>query len=101
MPAPGWSEMRTGSAVGQQAQGGVEQLRNSVAHLREPLPYGLALQVAIVDALGDDRELVVAERDVPVQLGQVTAGPVGVAGGHLLGAEEPVVGAHRGHYAVA
>src|SRR3984957_1759753 len=104
MPAPRSSEiwavrkyglvgMWTGSAVGQQDQGRVEQLRNAAAHLREPLPYGLALQVALVDALGDDGELLVGERDVPGQLGQVPAGPVGVFGRHLLGRQEAVVGA--------
>src|SRR5690606_5361474 len=69
-----------GSGVGH-AVGGGEQGGGGVAEPVGPLPRGLALAEAGVDALHDDRELEVAERDVEAQLAGVAAGDLGVAGG--------------------
>src|SRR5690606_7921105 len=55
----------------------------------EPLPHGLALTEAGVDALHDHGELEVAKSHVEAQLGGVAAGDLGVVRGELRGGEEP------------
>ena len=61
---------------------------------------GLALQVAVVDSFADHRELEVAERDVPVEVGQVAVGLLRVAGDELVSGQEAVGRAHPRHHAV-
>src|SRR5262245_40539443 len=82
-------------------RGSVEAALGLVGALRETLHEAAELleafvrlpvlsgRVAGIDALEDDRELPVAERDVEVELGEVAAGALGVAGPDLLAVREP------------
>src|SRR4051794_15387935 len=69
---------RVGQALDQQLEGVDSLVDLAVA----------AAERARVDALEDDGQLPVAEREVVVQFGEVTAGALGVAGGELLAAGE-------------
>src|SRR4051812_49845553 len=72
------------AAGGELVQRRLQQLGHPLPETLEPLADGLAGEIAVVDALGDDRELEVAERHVPAQPAQVARGAGRVDVHHLL-----------------
>jgi hypothetical protein len=62
---------------------------DDLAHLLEARAHGLALQVSVVDALENHRQLEGAEPEVEAEIGEVAAAAAGVPLQHLLLGEEP------------
>ena len=77
---------RSGRRAARQALFG--QRDHDVAHVREPAADGLALAVAVVDALGDHRELEETERVIPRQATEIDVRRVGVARDELAPGRE-------------
>src|SRR6476659_933660 len=71
---------------------GLDERGDDPADPLEAGPDGLAVRMAVVDALTDHGELEVAERGVPGQGSDIEAGPRGIPLDELLHGREAVVG---------